>query len=394
MIVDVFNLKRIIKWLYVSSLIGVVGSLSAIFISIIIHFAYLGGHFNPIYIPFALAFSGLLVDFCHNLKDSGVDRVLKALKNNIPLNPIVGFLKIIAAGIVIGFGGSAGKEGPCVQSSASFADVLYEVLKLKYRKAVIISGIAGGLSGAFCAPLGSAIFASEIVNGHDFNYRGLFPSIFASVIGYFTYYLITGKKHLFNIDLSYNLTPPDFILFFLCAVFCSIAAFLYISMYGKIRDYFDSLKYPQCFKSFVGGIVVMLIGYFIPQVLGLGIDVISNLFFVKYGVVLLTLILLGKIFATTFTVGVGTPGGLVIPSMFVGAVSGALFGTLVGVENIAPFIILGIAASMASIANVPLASAILCTEIFGFDFAVPAAIGALLGYQLTRWNVIYRYISL
>ncbi|AEF95831.1 chloride channel protein [Methanotorris igneus] len=394
MIVDMSNLKMIIKWLYVSSLIGVVGSLSAIFISIIVHFAYLEGHFNPIYIPFALAFSGLLVDFCYNLKGSGVDRVLKALKNNIPLNPIVGFLKIIAAGIVIGFGGSAGKEGPCVQSSASFADVLYEVLKLKYRKAVIISGIAGGLSGAFCAPLGSAIFASEIVNGHDFSYRSLFPSIFASIIGYFTYYSITGKKHLFNIDLSYSLTPFDFIMFFICAVFCSMTAFLYISTYGKIRDYFDSFKCPQCLKSFIGGLVVALIGYFVPQVLGLGIDVISNLFFVKYGVVLLILMLLGKILATTFTVGVGTPGGLVIPSMFVGAVSGALFGTLIGVENIAPFVILGIAASMASIANVPLASAILCTEIFGFDFAVPAAIGALLGYQLTRWNIIYKYISL
>lgn len=296
------------------------------------------------------------------------------------------------AGVVIAVGGSAGKEGPCVQSSASFADELYRLLKLKNRELVIITGIAGGLGGAFSAPLGTAILACEIIEHENFNYINLLPPIIASVVGYIIFYMITGKKHLFDIYLSYSIHPLDFILFLLAAFFCSAISYYYIKTYRKIATTFDNFKAPYCIKTLIGGILVAIIGYFIPEVLGLGLELVKDLFFLSFPLELLILLLIGKILATSFTVGSGVPGGVVFPSICVGAISGMIFSSIIGADPI-PFIILGIATSLSASTNSPLGGAVLCTEIFGFDFAVPASIGAVIGYQITKFETIFKYIK-
>ncbi|CAB3289113.1 Chloride channel voltage-gated family protein [Methanocaldococcus lauensis] len=383
------RLIKMLKWISIASLIGIVGGLSSIILSIIIeHFPEKN---NILLIPIVFFICGLFVDYIYELKGSGIDRVLKALNNNIPLTWIKGLLKVLLAGIVIAVGGSAGKEGPCVQSSASFADELYRLLKLRNRELVIITGIAGGLSGAFAAPLGTAILACEIIEHENFSYINILPPIIASVVGYIIYYLSTGKRHLFNVYFIYTLHPMDFIWFIIGAFFCSFIAYLYIKTYRKISSTFDTIKLPYCIKTLIGGIIVAVIGYFIPEIFGLGLDLIKDLFFIKYSLILLVLILIGKIFATSFTVGSGVPGGLIFPSMCIGAISGAIFGSIIG-ANPVPYIVLGIATSLSASTNAPLGGAVLCTEIFGFDFAVPSSIGAVIGYQTTKFDTIFKYI--
>jgi len=389
-IVNALNkLIEMIKWTGIASLIGIVGGLSSVIMAIIIE--YFPEKHNILLIPIVFFIAGLFVDYIHELKGSGIDRVLRALNVNERLTWINGLLKVLLAGTVIAVGGSAGKVGPCVQSSASFADELYRLLKLKNRKLVIITGIAGGLGGTFSAPLGTAILACEIIERENFSYINLLPPIIASVVGYIIFYLITGKKYFFNTCLSYTVSPSDFILFLIAAFFCSAISHCYIKTYRKIATSFDNLKFPYCIKTLIGGILVSVIGYFIPEVLGLGLELTKDLFVIKFPLELLILILIGKILATSFTVGSGVPGGLVFPSIFVGAVSGMIFSSIFGL-NPAPFIVLGIATSLSASTNTPLGGAVLCTEIFGFDFAIPASIGAVIGYQMTKFEAIFKYI--
>ncbi|ACV25143.1 chloride channel protein [Methanocaldococcus fervens] len=391
MVVNVFDkFIQMIRWIGIASLIGIVGGLSSVIMAIIIK--YFPEKHNIFLIPIVFFISGLFVDYIYELKGSGIDRVLKALNINEKLTWINGFLKVLLAGVVIAVGGSAGKEGPCVQSSASFADELYRLLKLKNRELVIITGIAGGLGGAFSAPLGTAILACEIIEHENFNYINLLPPIIASVVGYIIFYMITGKKHLFDIYLSYSIHPLDFILFLLAAFFCSAISYYYIKTYRKIATTFDNFKAPYCIKTLIGGILVAIIGYFIPEVLGLGLELVKDLFFLSFPLELLILLLIGKILATSFTVGSGVPGGVVFPSICVGAISGMIFSSIIGADPI-PFIILGIATSLSASTNSPLGGAVLCTEIFGFDFAVPASIGAVIGYQITKFETIFKYIK-
>ena len=196
-IVNAFNkFIKMIKWIGIASLIGIVGGLSSVIMAIIIE--YFPEKHNIFLIPIVFFIAGLGVDYIYELKGSGIDRVLRALNVNERLTWVKGLLKILLAGVVIAVGGSAGKEGPCVQSSASFADELYRLLKLKNRELVLITGIAGGLGGAFSAPLGTAVLACEIIEHENFNYINLLPPMIASVVGYIIFYLITGKKHLFE----------------------------------------------------------------------------------------------------------------------------------------------------------------------------------------------------
>jgi CIC family chloride channel protein len=389
---DINVFKHIFKWIGISAIIGAVGSLSAIIITKTILIFSSISHNNIYLIPVALAFIGYFVDKYPNLKGPGIDRTLNAFNNYLPLNPLVGFLKVILSGIAIGFGGSGGKVGPSIQASASFADYLCRKFKLRSRDALLISGIAGGLSGDLCAPLGSAIFAAEVVKKEGFEYISCFPAIMSSIFGYILFFEIFGQEKLFT-PPTYQFTIIDLPIIFLCAIFCAFIVFIYIHTFEMIREFFDKLPCSQCLKSLVGGIIVAIIGYYIPQALGLGTDMVENFMILKYGIITLATILFGKILTTSFTVGTGTPGGLVVPSIFIGACAGALFGTAIGAHAIIPFIVIGIATCLSAIANVPLASAILCTEIFGFDCAIPAAIGALMGFQLVRWKTIYEHIK-
>ncbi|ACX73076.1 Cl- channel voltage-gated family protein [Methanocaldococcus vulcanius M7] len=384
------KLIKIIKWISIASLIGIVGGLSSVIMAIIIE--YFPQKHNILLIPIVFFVAGLFVDHIYELKGSGIDRVLKALNTNEKLTWFRGVLKILLAGAVIAVGGSAGKEGPCVQSSASFADELYRLLKLKNRELVIITGIAGGLSGAFSAPLGTAILACEIIEHENFNYINLIPPIVSSVVGYLIFYTIMGRKHLFNLRLTYTITPHDFFLFIVGAFFCSLIAHIYIKTYKKISLTFDSFNLPYCIKTLIGGILVAVIAYFIPEIMGMGLELTKELFLVEsFSLLFLIMLLVGKMLATSFTVGSGTPGGLVFPSMCIGAISGMIFGTLVG-DCSAPYIVLGIATTLSATTNAPLGGAVLCTEIFGFDFAVPSSIGAVIGYQMTKFETIFKYI--
>ncbi|ENN96268.1 Cl- channel voltage-gated family protein [Methanocaldococcus villosus KIN24-T80] len=383
------NILTIIKWTILSAAIGLVGGLSSLLMAIIIK--YFPEKNNIFLIPIIFFISGFFVDKIYELKGSGVDRVLKALNYNINLSWKIGILKTILSSLVIAVGGSCGKEGPCVQSSASFADEIHRMLKLKNRELVIITGIAGGLSGAFSAPLGTAILACEIIEKEDFRYVNLIPPMMASVFSYAVFYVITHKKHLFEYLPHYCFDPIDIFWFLFGAIFCSIIASFYIKTYKTISNYFDNITIPYAIKSLLGGIVVATIGYFLPEILGMGVILVKELFMIKFSLIFLLFLLIGKVLATSFTVGSGTPGGLVFPSICVGAISGALFSSIFAL-NPTPFIVLGMATALSASLNAPLGSAVLCTEMFGFDFAIPSSIGAVIGYQVTRFETVFKYV--
>ncbi|WP_423791977.1 chloride channel protein [Methanocaldococcus indicus] len=385
------NIIKLLKVISLASIIGIVGGISSIILTLIIHnFPY---HNNIYLIPVVFLLCGVVVDFFPIIRGSGINYVLKALNENEKLFWYFGALKVFLSGFIIGVGGSAGKEGTCVFASACFADnFIYRGLKLKNRDLVILTGISGGLAGAFATPLGAAIFSCELIEREDFRYFDVFPAIIASLVGYIVYYLITHKRHFLNYIPIYNLKPEDFIFFVIGAILLSYVGTLYMYVYKNVNKYFENINIPWTLKLFIGGCIVSFIGYIAPQSLGMGLELIKNLFIIKYGLLFLFILLLGKIFATSFTIGSGAPGGLVFPAMCIGAIAGALYGDILGVENIAPYVVLGIATVLSSTTNTPLGTSVLCTEIFGFDFSIPAGIGAVIGYKMTKTETIYEHI--
>ncbi|ADG13112.1 Cl- channel voltage-gated family protein [Methanocaldococcus infernus ME] len=380
---------KFLKWIGIASSIGIVGGLSSLLLNILIEHKI-----NNIFLlPLIFFIVGIFIDKFPEIRRTGVDRVVSALKYNKELSFLHGILKILLTGLVISVGGSAGKEGPCVQASAAFADTLYKKLNLKNRELVLLTGIAGGLGGAFLAPIGAAIFTCEIIEREDFRYINLIPPIIASIMGYLIVHFVLKKDHLIHVsNLSYQINFLDLALFIVAALFCTYLSKFYIKFYLKVKELFETKLNNYTSRLTIAGFLLIPIFLIAPEVSGLSLNLVENLFTVSYPIYLLALLLIFKIFATSLTIGSGSPGGLVIPSICIGSLSGALFASIFNLDP-TPFIVLGIATVVSATTNTPLGTIVICTEIFGFHLSIPAAVGAIIGYQLTKFETLYHHLK-
>lgn len=146
--------------------------------------------------------SGLLVyHFAPEAEGHGTDAMIESFhrKKGI-VRKRVPFIKTVASAITIGSGGSAGKEGPIAQIGSGFASFLATLLKMndRERRLMLLAGAAGGIGAIFKAPLGAALFATEVLyRKPEFEFEGIIPSVISSIIGYtvFTLYYVDGERY-------------------------------------------------------------------------------------------------------------------------------------------------------------------------------------------------------
>ena len=107
------------------------------------------------------------------------------------------------------------------------------------------------------------------------------------------------------------------------------------------------------------------------------------------------MLLVGLALATTFTVGFSGSGGLTMPAMTLGTVCGAIVASAFTLrpEDSLPLLLAGMAACLASSLNVPIAAAVLGIEIFGPEVAYAGILGSVIGYQMGRGHLMYRYLK-
>ena len=139
--------------------------------------------------------SGLLVfSFAPEAEGHGTDAMIDSFhrKKGI-IRRRVPVIKTIASAITIGSGGSAGKEGPIAQIGAGFGSFLASLLKVsdKERRIMLLAGAAGGIGAIFKAPLGAALFATEVLYRKEaFEFEALIPCILSSIVGFHGLYLL------------------------------------------------------------------------------------------------------------------------------------------------------------------------------------------------------------
>ena len=75
--------------------------------------------------------------------------------------------------------------------------------------------------------------------------------------------------------------------------------------------------------AFVGAVALVL-----PEVMGIGYDTVGLALNGSIAVLLLFLLLIGKVAATSACIGLGVPGGMIGPSLFIGAMLGALLAEI------------------------------------------------------------------
>ncbi|MGQ9506154.1 MAG: chloride channel protein [Thermogutta sp.] len=339
---------------------------------------------------------GLIVHFLEpEAEGHGTDGMIKAFHRLAGrIRPRVPLIKGIASIVVIGTGGSAGREGPITQIGAGVGTLVARFFKLGDwdRRILMLAGAAGGLGAVFRAPLGGAMFAVEVLySGTAIEFAALGPAFVASVVAYTVFVSIFGQSVMFALpatpDADSGLLPCGFhgaheLPFYLAlALLCVGVAYVFSEAFYLVHDRFKQTAIAPWLRPALGGAAVGLIALLgAPHVMAGGYGWIQKVILASADVPFQTALVLVmlKMLATCLTVGSGGSGGLFAPSLFVGAMTGAAFGQ--GCKWVFPHlappipacVLVGMGGVLAATFKVPLAALIMVSELTGsHDLLVP-----------------------
>jgi CIC family chloride channel protein len=340
--------------------------------------------------------SGLIVfHFAPEAEGHGTDAMIESFhrKKGI-IRKRVPFIKTIASAITIGSGGSAGREGPIAQIGSGFASFLASLLKMddRDRRIMLLAGAAGGISAIFKAPLGAALFATEVLyRKPEFEFEGIIPSIISSIVAYTVFTFYYGWGTVFHIPkLSPVIAPSEFLIYGVFGICCAIVGFFYIHFFYITRDrFFKRLVSLRSLKPALGGFMLGGLAFFLPQVLGGGYEWIQSAIDGNLAIGTMFTLVFAKILATSLTISSGGSGGVFAPSLYIGAMLGGFYGNLCSelfpdlLINPASFVLVGMGGFFGGVAKVPVASLIMVAEMSGgYSLIIPLLIVSTISYLL------------
>ena len=280
-------------------------------------------------------------------------------------------------------GHSVGREGPSAHLGAASSNLPAQALALPHNSLRILaaSGAAAGIAASFNTPLAGAAFAMEVLL-MEYTVAGFAPVILATVSA------TALTRTVFGSDLAYtvpsltlgSLSELPYIL--LAGILIGLLAAGFNQLFQLISS--QGQKLPVILRLGLAGLLVGICGLAIPEVMGIGDDTVDRILRAEPDMTLLFAILLMKIIATCGGIGLGLPGGIIGPSLFIGAAVGGLLGTvgaILGVNehaSIGLYAMIGMGAMMAGTMQAPLAGLIAILELTGNpNFILPGMLGVV-----------------
>lgn len=353
----------------------------------------------------------IITFFAKEAKGHGVPEVMQAIavRGGI-IRPRVVIAKVIASSICIGSGGSAGREGPIVQVGSALGSTIGQALRLSEGRIrnLVACGAAAGIAATFNAPIAGVMFAMEIILG-ELHLGDLGNVVIAAVTASTVARVFLGDRPAFNIPLTSVKSFWEVLLYALLGVLTAVVAVGFIRLLYKFEDVFDDWKFPDWLKPAVGGLLLGILAFGYPMLLGgglvpspevpLGLPLLQNMPQVfgsgfptieasllgQLSFALLAVLVVLKPLATSLTLGSGNSGGVFAPLLFTGAALGGAFGRVV--EFLLPgltagpgaFAIVGMAALFAGAARAPFTAIIIVFEMTNdYRLIVPLMAGVII----------------
>jgi chloride channel protein, CIC family len=363
---------------------------------------------------------GLLTRLAPETRGGGTDAMIEAFHHRAGLvRRRVAWVKPLASLVTLGTGGSGGREGPTMQIGGALGSLIGRWLRVsaRERRVLLVSGVAAGISAVFRTPLGAALLAVEVLYRDGFEADALIPAIFASVVAYSTVISVFGESTLFGHSAHYPFVPAHLPLYALLALLVAGLSIGFVQALKLVRAVSARLPVPDWGRAACGGLAVGL--FSVPLILfvgqrigtpgqGLGIlgggygavqMAISGSPWLPEGwnaVVMLLLLSVGKLVATSLTVGSGGSAGDFAPAIAIGGLFGGAFGRaallLLGDPRLHPgaFALVGMGAFYGGIAHVPLSALVLVCELAGnYDLLVPLMLALGVAFVAVRKRTLY-----
>jgi chloride channel protein, CIC family len=336
---------------------------------------------------------GILVSFgAPEAKGHGVPEVMEAIAlRDGRIRKRVAFVKILASGICIGSGGSVGREGPIVQIGSSMGSTLGQMLNLprKQLKTLIGCGAAAGIAATFNAPIAGVMFSLEILLG-DFGLSAFSPVVLSSLLATTISRYYFGDFPSFTVP-AYSLQSGwEIFIYPVLGVIAGLVAILFTTTLYKCEDLFDRLLLPDFLKPALGGLLIGLLLLRWPQVFGVGYGGINIALNSAMPAMLLLILILVKILATSITLGSGGSGGVFAPSLFIGAMTGGFFGWCAGylfpglTADMGAYALVGMGALVAGTTQAPITAILIIFELTNdYNIILPLMSACLISTILT-----------
>lgn len=336
----------------------------------------------------SLAVGYLLFRYFPNARGSGVPQTKAALyarEGRITIRTVFG--KFFCTSATLASGIPLGREGPSVQVGAGIASVLGRFLGLRPEKvkALLPVGAAAAIAAAFNTPLAAVLFALEEVVG-DLNAPVIGSVVLASATAWLILRLLLGNNPLFKVPQYQLVHPAEFGVYAVLGVAGGIVSAAFTKLLLGMRQRF--LKLPKktlWFQPVAGGVLVGLLGWLVPQVLGVGYGYVGQALNGKMAFNLMALLVLLKLVAVTTSYASGNAGGIFGPALFIGAMLGGCVGTLA--HDLFPahtatpgaYALVGMGAAFAGIVRAPMTSVLMIFEMTqNYAVIVPLMISNLV----------------
>ena len=340
----------------------------------------------------------------------GTDSAVRAFHRGESISRGVIPVKSVASVLTVGFGGSAGYEGPVTLLGAACGSVVSRAFRLDKRASRILmaAGLAAGIAALFRAPFAGAIFGAEIFySSSDMEADTVMPSVIASVMSYTIFCCFYGWEPLFDMPPWAFANGLRLLPYLVLAFVAAIGARFYISVFRGTERWFSARRWPVWMRVAIGGLATGVLGFVFPDILGSSYALIQTAFTAGgdlFGrqaalpAIGFLVFFFVKVVATSFTVGSGGSGGLFAPALACGGALGAATGLFfrhvlpasVGIHPGA-FALVGMAAFLASSIRVPLTSIVMVAEISGnHELLLPTMWACCIAFWLNNGWSLYR----
>jgi CIC family chloride channel protein len=355
-----------------------------------------GAAWRRVLIPTAgsLVTGFLLSRFFPNARGSGIPQTKFAIFINngyISLKTVFGKFLCCSASLASGI--ALGREGPSVQIGAGIASVLGRRFGLSSEdvKSLVPVGCSAALAAAFNTPIAAVLFSLEEILG-DMHAPVLGTVVIASATSWMVLHLVLGDQPLFHVPPYRLVHPLEFGIYAILGVVGGLGSVAFVKLLLFTRAWFKKLpKSTEWLQPVAGGLLVGLMGWFLPEVLGVGYDFVDTVLGGDFPWKTVAALAVLKLIATPVCYGSGNAGGIFGPSLFIGAMLGGSVGSVAHwllpnvTANPGAYALIGMGAAFAGIIRTPLTSVIMIFEMTrDYSIIVPLMIANLISFFISQ----------
>ena len=386
-----FNAKTSIKWIVFALLAGtVVGSIATLF-HFAIAIATMVREANP-WVLFLLPVGGLVIVRCYRLvkddKELNTNSVLSAIHSNEKLPLKMAPLIFVSTVITHLFGGSAGREGAALQLGGSIGNGIGALFHFddNDKHIMIMCGMSAAFAALFGTPMAAAIFSMEVISVGIMQYSALVPCVISSLAAFSVAQMFGVPQELFLIEHVPNFTIFSAGKISVLAILGAIVSIAFCVMLHQTEHFYKKIFKNPYLRIVVGGGFIIVLTLLVGDQTynGSGMHIIEEC---MEGHVIPIAFLLKMIF-TSLTIGAGYKGGEIVPSFFIGATFGCLFGNLIGfAPNLCAAV--GMISLFCGVTNCPITSLLISFELFGYEGMPYYLLAVAFSYMLSGYYGLY-----